>query len=195
MQYIKWMIRCPTHTELIKYNNKGIMCNNIQSCCGRRKKPRTLRNDIYLQECLSVWIHYGVSWQHNTSDLTDISFVLTFTDLSSEQCCLQTLITSTYRFASLCGGPLRGTRTGKDANSLLSRHWQPQTAWRYNYWPFLRRSLFLYASGIQRKVFQRSFSVYFSTPFSPHIYTVLIGMEKVMKSLYLFPLQLGWREE
>lgn len=76
--------------------------------------------------------------------------------LSFEQCCLQTLTTSTRRLASHCGGPVCGTWIRRDANFLLSRHWQPQTARRLNYWPFLRRTLFFKPVGIGREVFWRT---------------------------------------
>lgn len=141
---------------------------------------------IHKSVCQSEYINTAPR-QHNTADLTDISFVPAFAGLSYEQCCLQTLITSTYGFALHRGGTARGTWIRGDANFLLPRHWQPQTAWRYNYWPFPRRTLFFHASGIWKEGLFKELSRFISVRLVFSLILYWLAWEKLWKVYICFP--------
>lgn len=145
-----------------------------------------------MQECLSAWVHqwsllktkhFRFNWHVPCAGI--------ILRLSFEQCCLQTLITSTYRCRG-CRGPVRGTWTGRDVDSLLSRHWEPQKAWRHNNWPFLRRTLCSVPVGFGWK----NFLCLFRRAQFSHVYPVSTCMEnKVMNSLCSAPPERGQTEK
>lgn len=157
---------------------------SCQLCLQDERHPLNCQNNCILCNCN---IHYDVTLRSNLAK--HFQFGCNMLNLSLEQCCLQTLIKSTYWFTLHCGGPVQGTWIGRDAHFLLSRYWWPQSAWSYNCWPFLKRPSFFMPVGFGRKVFflykEPSLFTSVCLAFS-HLYWIDWHGKRYKKSIFVF---------